>query len=117
MKRLVPGTLSETRHVSLSQLMMKPITVPEACTFLKMEKSTLYKLMKARAFPFYRRPGSRVVLFDQDELESWLQNGRVPAADEGKHAFQHEQENHSADEPLVLENVQRKVYHRNPCYR
>jgi excisionase family DNA binding protein len=103
--------------VKINFTKMKPLTIAEACAFLKMEKSTLHKLMKARAFPFYHRPASRVVLFDQDDLEKWLQSGRVPAANE---AYDPQQEAprtgiHAAM-PL-LDIVPENVYHRNPCYR
>ena len=53
---------------------MKPITHAEAATFLRMSRSSLYQ---RKDIPRYRRPGSRVILFDQDELEAWLQQGRI----------------------------------------
>lgn len=53
---------------------MKPLTLAEAAQFLRMSRSSLYQ---RKDIPRYRRPGSRVMLFDQDELEVWLQQGRM----------------------------------------
>ena len=53
---------------------MKPLTLAEAAQFLRMSRSSLYQ---RKDIPRYRRPGSRVMLFDQDELEAWLKQGRV----------------------------------------
>jgi excisionase family DNA binding protein len=96
---------------------MKPMTIPEACTFLKMEKSTLHKLMKARAFQFYRRPGSRVILLDQDDLEAWLRTGLVQANSEEQTPCRRHQDKTVVATGAVLDIVPENVYHRNPCYR
>lgn len=56
---------------------MKPLTLAEAAQFLRMSRSSLYQ---RKDIPRYRRPGSRVMLFDQDELESWLKQGRIGSA-------------------------------------
>ncbi|QPD02622.1 MAG: hypothetical protein Nkreftii_000396 [Candidatus Nitrospira kreftii] len=53
---------------------MRPLNLQEAAQFLRMSKSSLYQ---RKDIPRYRRPGSRVMLFDQDELEAWLKQGRV----------------------------------------
>ena len=52
---------------------MRPMTLAEAASFLRMSRSNLYQ---RKDIPRYRRPGSRVILFDQDELEAWLKQGR-----------------------------------------
>jgi predicted DNA-binding transcriptional regulator AlpA len=44
---------------------VKPLTLGEAAQFLRMSRSSLYQ---RKDIPRYRRPGSRVTLFDQDEL-------------------------------------------------
>jgi predicted DNA-binding transcriptional regulator AlpA len=53
---------------------MKPLSLVEAAQFLRMSRSNLYQ---RKDIPRYRRPGSRVILFDQDELEAWLKQGRI----------------------------------------
>ena len=57
---------------------MKLLTLPEAAKYLGMSRSNLYQ---RKDIPRYRRPGSRVVLFDQEELEAWLSaDGRAVSA-------------------------------------
>jgi excisionase family DNA binding protein len=53
---------------------VKLLTLVEAADFLRMSRSTLYQ---RKDIPRYRRPGSRAILFDQDELEAWLKQGRI----------------------------------------
>ena len=53
---------------------MKLLTLDEAAQFLRMSRSSLYQ---RKDIPRYRRPGSRMLLFDQDELETWLKQGRM----------------------------------------
>ncbi|NGZ98470.1 MAG: hypothetical protein CV089_20495 [Nitrospira sp. WS110] len=53
---------------------MRPLNLQEAAQFLRMSKSSLYQ---RRDISRYGRPGSRVLLFDQDELEVWLKHGRL----------------------------------------
>jgi len=88
---------------------MKPLTLAEAAQFLRMSRSSLYQ---RKDIPRYRRPGSRVMLFDQDELEAWLKQGRIGGLNE------------PASEMLVTEvgagsvDISRpRVYHRNAHYR
>lgn len=90
---------------------MKPLTLDEAAAFLRMSKSTLYQ---NRTIPRYRRPGSRVLLFDQDELEAWLRTGRIepiPPADLDPTA------SHALVAAAALDTASGPVYHRNPRYR
>jgi len=47
------------------------LSFKEACTFLKMPESTVYKMTSNRAIPFLK-PGKRI-LFCQEHLEEWLQ--------------------------------------------
>ncbi|MDR4468318.1 MAG: helix-turn-helix domain-containing protein [Nitrospira sp.] len=56
---------------------MRLLTLGEAAQFLRMSRSSLYQ---RKDIPRYRRPGSRVMLFDQEELEGWLKQGRVVEA-------------------------------------
>ena len=96
---------------------MKPITLTEAAEFLRMSKSALYQ---NPAIPRYRRPGSRVLLFDQEELETWLRQGRViPVI---AHALDKDVPVTTAphavnDVGAVVDISQRPIYHRNARYR
>jgi excisionase family DNA binding protein len=95
---------------------MKLLTLPEAARYLRMSRSSLYQ---RKDIPRYRRPGSRVVLFDEEELEAWLKQGRSLIAD----AFPSEsqakrQQVHSGEiRKGVLESGEDTVYHRNARYR
>ena len=92
---------------------MKPLNLQEAAQFLRMSRSSLYQ---RKDIPRYRRPGSRVMLFDQDELEAWLRQGRI------------EEKNKIViidQKPQTIAGIQNdvvdiragRVYHRNARYR
>jgi predicted DNA-binding transcriptional regulator AlpA len=93
---------------------MKPLTLAETAQFLRMSRSSLYQ---RKDIPRYRRPGSRVMLFDQDELEVWLKQGRIggsqptlekPTTELGQ----------LAEVPAgVVDISSRHVYHRSARYR
>ncbi|MBS0149499.1 MAG: helix-turn-helix domain-containing protein [Nitrospira sp.] len=103
---------------------MRPLNLQEAAQFLRMSRSSLYQ---RKDIPRYRRPGSRALLFDQDELEMWLKTGRVefesvaaPAVSPSQSAL------HSNTGPISVPNISASdaldiqnagVYHRNPLYR
>jgi excisionase family DNA binding protein len=95
---------------------MKLLTLPEAAKYLRMSSSNLYQ---RKDIPRYRRPGSRVVLFDQEELEAWLKQGRfavqnvVPI----KNPSRQEQLPVGEISKEVLEIPRDPVYHRNGRYR
>lgn len=95
---------------------MKPLTLAEAAHFLRMSRSSLYQ---RKDIPRYRRPGSRVMLFDQDELETWLKQGRIGGF--GKIAIEKSETIELHQAPVVGIDVvdisQPHVYHRNGRYR
>ena len=100
------------------------LTIDEAADLLRLSRSTMYQ---RKDIPRYRRPGSRALLFDQDELEMWLKTGRVefesvaaPAVSPSQSAL------HSNTGPISVPNISASdaldiqnagVYHRNPLYR
>jgi predicted DNA-binding transcriptional regulator AlpA len=91
---------------------MKPLTLAEAAQFLRMSRSSLYQ---RKDIPRYRRPGSRVMLFDQDELEAWLKQGRI--ADDGALVATG---NVCSDQSIgsdVVDMSSKPVYHRHARYR
>lgn len=95
---------------------MKPLTLAEAAQFLRMSRSTLYQ---RKDIPRYRRPGSRVMLFDQEELEAWLRQGRIGGmAEESVTAsVQQEQSSGAGRRSDVVDIQAGRVYHRNARYR
>ena len=95
---------------------MRLISLKEAAAFLRMSRSSLYQ---RKDIPRYRRPGSRVMLFDQDELEAWLRQGRIDATTEFPVTASAPQEPQS--QPVssagVIDIQAGRVYHRNARYR
>jgi predicted DNA-binding transcriptional regulator AlpA len=95
---------------------MKPLTLAEAAQFLRMSRSSLYQ---RKDIPRYRRPGSRVMLFDQDELEAWLRQGRIGGRNEDPlkapakqgQLIEVESRSHAVDIQAG------RVYHRSARYR
>ena len=86
---------------------MKLLTLEEAAEFLRMSRSNLYQ---RKDIPRYRRPGSRVLLFDQEELEAWLKAGRIDQTQKNEPSG-----NEQADQKLDFNSS--TVYHRNPLYQ
>ncbi|MDR4470392.1 MAG: helix-turn-helix domain-containing protein [Nitrospira sp.] len=95
---------------------MRLLTLGEAAQFLRMSRSSLYQ---RKDIPRYRRPGSRVMLFDQDELEAWLRQGRIERITEGSDIIRCGEPQHSQDESQVstMDIPAGRVYHRNARYR
>ena len=92
---------------------MKPLTLTEAAQFLRMSRSCLYQ---RKDIPRYRRPGSRVMLFDQDELEAWLKQGRV--AFEADPAPQMQATGELLESGMGIVDIStQRVYHRSTRYR
>lgn len=95
---------------------MKPLTLAEAAQFLRMSRSSLYQ---RKDIPRYRRPGSRVMLFDQDELEVWLKGGRIDLCEASALEMPAAIESRPAHEMgvSVVDISSGPVYHRNGRYR
>ena len=95
---------------------MKPLTLAEAAQFLRMSRSNLYQ---RKDIPRYRRPGSRVMLFDEDELEAWLKQGRIGGLTEPTIEMSAATELHQTTEVGVgvVDISSPHVYHRNGRYR
>lgn len=94
---------------------MKPLTLGEAAQFLRMSRSSLYQ---RKDIPRYCRPGSRVMLFDQDELETWLKQGRI-GGNEPTLEMPSTTELHQAPEVAagVVDISSQRVYHRSARYQ
>jgi hypothetical protein len=78
-----------------------------------MSCSSLYQ---RKDIPRYRRPGSRVILFDQDELEAWLQQGRVVDAKPPTPQLM-TLGTFSENDPGIVDISAPRVYHRSARYR
>jgi predicted DNA-binding transcriptional regulator AlpA len=93
---------------------VKPLTLAEAAQFLRLSRSSLYQ---RRDIPRYRRPNSRVMLFDQDELEAWMKQGRIDGSEPTLERSPTEL--HQAPEVAagVVDISSQRVYHRNGRYR
>jgi predicted DNA-binding transcriptional regulator AlpA len=108
--------LKMTRCPDEDQPNVKPLTLAEAAQFLRMSRSSMYQ---RKDIPRYRRPGSRVMLFDLDELEAWLKQGRIDGRGEPMLETPATTELKQAPEVAagVVDMTSRQVYHRNGCYR
>jgi predicted DNA-binding transcriptional regulator AlpA len=96
---------------------MKLFSLAEAAQFLRMSRSNLYQ---RKDIPRYRRPGSRVLLFDQEELETWLKRGRICSRGEPNLEMLATQESHRDSEKeidIVVDIPTQPVYHRSARYR
>lgn len=95
---------------------MRPLTLAEAAQFLRMSRSSLYQ---RKDIPRYRRPGSRVMLFDQEELETWLRQGRIDGTEEEQvpESVKPRNEVAAVNDGSVLDFPAERVYHRNARYR
>ncbi|MDH5667752.1 MAG: helix-turn-helix domain-containing protein [Nitrospira sp.] len=102
---------------------MRPLTLYEAAQFLRMSRSSLYQ---RKDIPRYRRPGSRTLLFDQDELEAWVRSGRIEPVPIVRSASPFVESPSSGEDSVTLCAVPAgdgldiqgpAVYHRNPRYR
>jgi excisionase family DNA binding protein len=96
---------------------VKLLTVAEVCDFLKLKRSSLYALVKAKAVPCLRQPGSRKLLFEQKELEDWLRSGRLVTLEEAIEARGQAAGSAVPVPADVVDLADRKIYHRNPLYR
>ena len=93
---------------------MKLLTLAEAAHLLRMSRSSLYQ---RKDIPRYRRPGSRVMLFDQNELEAWMKQGRICVSEPTQETPTTEL-GQAAEVPAGgVDMTSRRVYHRNGCYR
>ncbi len=56
-------------------------TVDEACSFMGVSKSTLYKMSSSNAIPLYKPTGGRIY-FKRDDIISYLQQNRIKSQKE-----------------------------------
>ena len=54
----------------------KMLNFREACAYIGISRSTMYKLTSAKKIPHYKTAGLR---FDRTELDIWLRSNKVPS--------------------------------------
>jgi len=59
----------------------KPLTIDEACQFMNMSKSTLYKLTHKKAIPF-SKPNGKIIYFKKSDLVEWMLKNPVRSHDQ-----------------------------------
>ena len=74
MERVIDIIKDEVCKRSVPNSEHTPMTIDEACEFLKMKKSTMYYHIERDNIPATKR-GKNYILF-KDELVSWLESGR-----------------------------------------
>lgn len=57
------------------------LSFEEACAFLNLSKSYLYKLTSTCAIPHFK-PSGKMVYFEREELEKWLRQNPVKTKDQ-----------------------------------
>jgi excisionase family DNA binding protein len=60
----------------LKEQAAKPLTFEEACTYLNVSKSHLYKLTSSGMIPHYK-PNGKMVYFSKPELDEWIMKNPV----------------------------------------
>lgn len=69
-------------HVLDRNIIVKNVlTLNEACRFLELSPSHLYKLTSTGAIPHYK-PNGKKIYFNRLELEQWLLSNKVESDDE-----------------------------------
>jgi len=70
---------------SVNQKMIMPskevLSFKEACQYLSVSNSWLYKLTHRRMIPFYR-PNGKMIYFKKTDLNNWLLRNRVSTDEE-----------------------------------
>lgn len=53
------------------------LTSEECAKYLGVSKSCLYKWTMTRQIPHYKSPTGKIVFFNRQEIEAWMQSNRV----------------------------------------
>jgi len=70
-------TLLKTQQVMQKQV----LNFNEACTYLELSHSHLYKLTSTGAIPHYK-PNGKKIYFQKDEIDQWLLRKKMDSNDE-----------------------------------
>ena len=66
----------ETALLSATIRSKEILTFEEACNFLNISHSWLYKMTSSKSIPFYK-PAGRYLYFERAELEKWIRSAPV----------------------------------------
>ena len=74
--------MSTGKDVKNQTKQFKPfLTVEEACTYVGVSKSAMYKYMHRREIPYYK-PNGKKAYFKPEDLDIWVFRNRVNSAEE-----------------------------------
>ena len=75
-------TQCETSQNALTKEELRPfMTVAEACTYLDISKSSLYKYMHRRLIPYFK-PNNKKAYFKPEDLDNWVFHNRTDSVEE-----------------------------------
>ena len=60
----------------------KPLSSDEACAFMHVSKSTLYKMTSRGDLVYYKSAGHKLIHFLEDDLRNWVMAHRVASNQE-----------------------------------
>lgn len=63
--------------------MKEYLSITEVCSYLSVSKSFVYKLSSNNTIPKYC-PMGKLVYFKKSDIDSWLENSRIPPNEELK---------------------------------
>jgi len=70
------------KHVLDKNIILKNVlSFSEACLYLELSQSHLYKLTSTGAIPHYK-PNGKKIYFNRAELDQWLLRNRMDSQDE-----------------------------------
>jgi excisionase family DNA binding protein len=58
------------------------LTLDEACAYLKVSKSFLYKATSGRLISFHKPTGGKLIRFKKEDLDHWLFQNRFDSKNE-----------------------------------
>lgn len=83
LKKIGPADELHQRLVTLENSIYstkKVLTFEEACLYMGVSESLLYKLTSAKEVPHYK-PRGKMLYFNKEELDRWLLQNKMPDAD------------------------------------
>lgn len=80
---MVNNQLSQTEAATLTaNIVSKEIlTFDEACIYMGVSKSFMYKCTSTNRIPHYK-PSGRIIYFKKDDLTAWMLQNRVSTSEE-----------------------------------
>lgn len=86
LKKIGSADELQRRLVSLENsiyLTKKVLTFEEACLYMGVSESLLYKLTSSKEVPHYK-PRGKMLYFNKEELDQWLLQNKMPIAEPAK---------------------------------